>query len=363
MTRIAIIGTQGVPARYGGFETLVENLLGENCPPAIEYTVFCSSKDYETQLSAYRGAKLIYIPVHANGVQSTWYDIRSMVKAIGKFDVAVILGVSGCIFLPIFRLFFRGRIVVNIDGLEHRRAKWGRVARNFLRLSEAVAVRFADAVIADNQGILDYVRKTYRKEAALIAYGGDHVLMELTAEEETEILDRYGLFAGNYFLAICRIEPENNCHLILEGFARNGQPLIFIGNWDRSEYGKELAERYSGSENIRIQPAVYDLKDLYALRKRCRGYIHGHSAGGTNPSLVEAMFFGVPVFAFDVVYNRETTENCARYFSTPESLFVLVEELAEEEALRNGAAMAEISRRRYTWKRIAEQYVKLAIDN
>lgn len=227
MKQVAIIGTQGVPARYGGFESLVENIIGENCPADIRYTVFCSSKDLSSRNSSYKGCSLKYIPLHANGSQSIPYDIISLCKAIRGYDVVLVLGVSGCSFLPIFRLFSRTRLIVNIDGLEHRRDKWGRVARWILRFSESMAVRYADVVISDNKGIQDYVRETYHKESALIAYGGDHVGRDLSKETQQKYLGQYGLTPGEYAITVCRIEPENNCHITLEAFARSKKRLVF----------------------------------------------------------------------------------------------------------------------------------------
>lgn len=360
MKKVAIVGTQGVPAMYGGFETLVENIIGRNTYDNIEYTVFCSSKDYKVQLKSYKGARLIYIPVHANGIYSTLYDIVSMIKAIGKFDVIVILGVSGCIFLPLFRLLFRGKIIVNIDGLEYKRAKWGKVAKCFLFLSEIMAVKFSDVVVADNKGIQDYVRSKYRKKAELIAYGGDHVNIDLESEEEYNILRKYNLTPNTYSLTVCRIEPENNCHMILEAFAKNTkQFLVYVGNWRRCEYSKGLAEKYSNFENILILHPIYDLEELYALRRNCKSYIHGHSAGGTNPSLVEAMFFGVPILSFDVVYNRETTDNKAHYFSSSKDLYNLIENVIDIDFTENGNFMRKIAQDKYTWDEVANQYEQL----
>ena len=163
--RIAIIGTVGVPAVYGGFETLVENIIGENVSEDIEYTIFCSSKAYSEKKSKYKGARLKYVGLKANGAQSTLYDICSMLRTNNKYDVVLVLGVSGCIFLPLFRLWFKNRLIVNIDGLEHRRDKWGKFAKWFLLKSEAVAVKYADFVVADNQGIKDYVNETYNKRS------------------------------------------------------------------------------------------------------------------------------------------------------------------------------------------------------
>ena len=170
MKNVAVIGTVGVPAEYGGFETLVENLVSRKHTEDIRYTVYCSAKHYGQRPASYRGARLKYLPLNANGIQSIPYDILSMLKASGC-DVLLVLGCSGCIFLPVFRLFSKKRVVVNIDGLEHRRDKWNRLAKWFLRCSEAMAVRYADVVVADNQGIADYVLETYGKEACLIEYG------------------------------------------------------------------------------------------------------------------------------------------------------------------------------------------------
>ncbi len=352
---VAIVGIQGVPAKYGGFETLVENIIGENTPPQVQYTIFCSSKDYTTKLDSFKGAKLKYLPLfHANGVQSTPYDILAMLHCLSGYDTVVILGVSGCIFLPIFKLLYHKRLIVNIDGLEHKRAKWGKFAKWFLRTSEAMAVRFADIVIADNKCIQDYVTSTYNKPSELIAYGGDHVQRNLSEEQQLSTLQKYGVSAGNYAISVCRIEPENNSHIICEAFAKSGKNLVFVGNWDRSTYSRDLKNKYSQYANIKMINSLYDLDELYALRNQCHCYIHGHSAGGTNPSLVEAMFFGKPIIAYNVGYNKETTENKAYYFTTASDLQSLI--------TRNdldGQEMRTIATRRYTWKHISEQYSAL----
>lgn len=352
--KVAIIGTVGVPANYGGFESLVENLLGVHCPEDVDYTVYCSSKDMPDKRSEYKGAKLKYVSLHANGAQSIPYDILSMCRVISGYDVILILGVSGCLFMPILKGMSRSKIIVNIDGLEHRRAKWGRMARWVLRTSEAMAVKFADIIVSDNKGIQDYVSETYGKTSELIAYGGDHVKRDLTNDFIDSTLDKYGLKKGDYAITVCRIEPENNSHIILEAFSKTDKTLVFIGNWNHSEYSRQLREKYPVCPNIRILDAIYDLDVLYALRSNAGIYMHGHSAGGTNPSLVEAMFFGIPIIACDVVYNRETTENKAYYFkSTADILSHL------NSASLNGEEMIEIANRRYTWKHISEQYCKL----
>jgi hypothetical protein len=170
---ISIIGTAGIPARYGGFETLAENLVRKRIGD-IQYTVFCSARLYPQKQQLCFGAKLKYIQLSANGITSMLYDLISMFLSLHS-DVMLILGISGSLFLPIIRLFYRGKIITNLDGLEWKRTKWNRFARFILRASEKTAVKFSDILIGDNQGILDYVAQEYNKEAMLIEYGADHI--------------------------------------------------------------------------------------------------------------------------------------------------------------------------------------------
>ena len=177
--RVSVIGTVGVPACYGGFESLVDNLL-DFTPQNVEYTVFCSGKKYENRLEPYKGAKLVYLEKDANGIESIFYDFEGMKRSLDS-DIMLILGVSGCMFLPFIRRRFKGKIITNIDGLEWRRDKLKWYAKHLLKFSEKMAVRHSDIVIGDNKGITDYVNAEYKKEVKnkrveLIAYGGDHVL-------------------------------------------------------------------------------------------------------------------------------------------------------------------------------------------
>ena len=356
--KVAIIGTVGIPANYGGFETLAENMVLQNHSDDLEYSVYCSGKNYKVKHWVYRGAKTIYLPLKANGVESIPYDVLSILHALRQADVLLILGVSGCIILPLIRLVSKKRIIVNIDGLEHRRDKWKKYVRKFLKYSEALAVKHADVVVTDNKGIQDYVQEEYQKDSVLIEYGGDHVLCDVKDLEE-EVLGRYHLERGGYSLALCRIEPENNVEMILKAFSWSSKLLVFIGNWGKSEFGKNMRTTYGDKKNIRLLDPIYDLKILNVLRSNCHFYIHGHSAGGTNPSLVEAMYFAKPIFAFDVVYNRETTENRADYFKDEHELLGLVDNMDDNTSCAKGASMQEIATRRYRWDVITNKYVEL----
>ena len=344
---ISVIGTVGVPACYGGFESLVENLL----PSRKIDLIYCTRKAYENELSEYKGSRLKYWSLDANGVQSIPYDVISIVHSLlfTKNDLLV-LGVSGAIAIPFFKLFSKRKVVTNIDGLEWKRAKWGKTAKWFLKFSEKVAVKFSDKVIADNAAIAEHVLTAYNKQAEVIAYGGDHAVKgHLPAEKEA------------FSLALCRIEPENNVKMILEAYAQvPNQSLKFIGNWNNSEFGKELKNRFGVFNNIELIDPIYDLEQLFKLRSKAARYIHGHSAGGTNPSLVEMMFFDLPIYCFDCNYNRASTEDKAMYFSSSEHLVELLN--TKNEDLTIAKQMLEVSKRRYTWSIVKQQYENLFDD-
>lgn len=354
--KIALLGTVGVPGRYGGFETLAENLVRqhERTGHQSTLTVWCSGKDNKEQPAQFGSAALRYVGLRANGMQSIAYDAISLWQAVRSgHDRIVLLGVSGALALPFIRLISKARIVTNIDGVEWKREKWKGLARAVLRASEWAAVRFSHEIIADNQAIADHVRGTYDSKCRVIAYGGDHAIAESgEGSAPAGLPDKYAL-------SLCRIEPENNVHVILKAWEQISSPLVFVGNWDNSAYGQELRARYADRDNIYLVDPVYDPGALRALRDRASLYVHGHSAGGTNPSLVEMMHFGVPVFAHGCTFNRYSTEEKASYFENAADLVRETEALTPEDGARIGADMREIAQRRYTWDQIAQAYFTL----
>lgn len=346
--RVAIVGCVGVPARYGGFETLAENLLETQ---EFEFTVYCSSLAYKEKVRQFRGARLRYLALNANGVQSILYDaISAFSAALSRNDVILVLGVSAAFIFPMLRLLFPGiRLVTNVDGVEWRREKWRGIAKRFLRFSEKMAAKWSNIVIADNQAIAFHLKTEYGVASRVIAYGGDHAAVETKAPAVVE----------GYALMICRVEPENNVHIILEAFAALDTELIAVGNWSANVYGRRLRYQYAGHNGLKLVDPIYDADELAEYRRKCRIYIHGHSAGGTNPSLVEIMHFAKPVIAFDCAYNRETTENRAMYFSDVDTLVHLLRRSSSDLMNEVGRAMLEIANRRYTWDIVRAQYFQL----
>jgi glycosyltransferase involved in cell wall biosynthesis len=281
-----------------------------------------------------------------------------MIHAAFNCNAMFICGTSGCIALPLIKLINKN-IVLNPDGQEWKRGKWNKAVQWFLKISESFGVRFAKNVIADNKKIQEYIAEKYRKNSALIEYGGDQV-MNIPMSAET--MKKYKIKPQNYAFKVCRIEPENNIHLIIEAFQFiPDSPLILIGNWNNSNYGKQLREENKVYKNLKLLDPIYEQTTLDELRSNCMVYIHGHSVGGTNPSLVEAMNLGLCVIAYDVDYNRETTENQALYFKNKEDLLsIMGKNKANEINISEfQTKMETIAKRRYLWHIITDKYKEI----
>ena len=353
--KVAVIGTVGLPACYGGFETLTAYLV-KHLHHEHELTVYCSGKKYPKaeRRSHYESAKLVYLPFQANGAQSIIYDCLSILHALFFADVLLILGVPGGMLLPFVRWFTNKKIIISIDGIEWRRDKWNRYAKWFLRWSENLAVKFSHADISDNDAIQNYTARAYSTRSRVIEYGGDHARKQPITEEARE---KYPFLAKPYAFKVCRIEPENNVHLVLGAFAElPNYPFVLVGNWNNSAYGRQLRKEYSPCPNLHLLDPIYDQAQLDVLRSNCYVYVHGHSAGGTNPSLVEAMSLGLPVLAFGVSFNKATTEHKAMYFADKSELkkHINATRIGTWKAL--GREMQAIADRRYNWAVIAKKY-------
>lgn len=353
--KIAIIGTVGLPAKYGGFETLAEHLVDHLNTP-YEMTVYCSGKKYpkNKRMSFYKNARLRYLPLDANGIQSIPYDTLSILHALFYADVLLILGVAGAWILPFVKLFTAKKIIISIDGIEWKRDKWNLLAKWYLWWAEKIAVKYSHIDISDNESIQDYTAVRYGSLSRIIEYGADHTLKVLPAFADKE---EFPFLKMPYAVKVCRIEPENNVHEVLEAFSQLPRhTLVLIGNWNNSEYGKNLRKKYASCKNLVLLDPIYEQRKLDVIRGNALVYIHGHSAGGTNPSLVEAMFLGLPVIAYGVSYNKTTTENNALYFHDAAELKTWIETVKVDRLHELGACMKEIADRRYTWKVIADKY-------
>lgn len=358
--KVAIIGTNGLPAKYGGFETLV-NYLTLNLNKEFDLIVYCSKTEKKNRLSEFNKSKLVYLPFKANGWQSLIYDAVSILHALLKFDVLVILGSSGVTAFP-FKIFFNKKIIFNIGGIEWQKVRGtkflAKIEVPVKKIFEKICVRFSDFVVADNKVIYDYVLENYKTECVLAEYGGDHAKYTSISES---LKKKYPFINSQYDISVSRAQEDMNIHVLLESYKNVPERnLVIISNWDISDYGirlrKEFKDKY---KNIFILEAVYDIDELNALRSNAEIYLHSHSLCGTAPSLVEAMSIGLPVICFDVNTNRATTEEKSLYFDSVPSLSNLLKQIKPNEISELGNKMKEIADRRYYWNRITEVYKNL----
>jgi lipopolysaccharide/colanic/teichoic acid biosynthesis glycosyltransferase/glycosyltransferase involved in cell wall biosynthesis len=360
--RLAILGTRGVPARYGGFETFAEQLATRLVSRGVDVTVFCPA-DAPKCDATYQGVTLRYIPSPAMGAFSeVVWDVKCFWNARREFEVVYMLGVGAGFAAWIPRLF-GAAVWINSDGMEWKRTKWSLLQRMYLAVAEAASVLFASRIVADADTIAEYLRDRYPglKKISTIAYGAD--IPALTPERQ--ILNEWKLNPDGYYLIVCRLEPENNVFEILEGFERanSSLPLVVLGNVENpNAYVRKLLE--FGSDRIRFVGTLFDRERLNALRYYARAYFHGHSVGGTNPSLLEAMACSNLVIAHDNPFNREVLGDSGLHWSTSDELASIVSAVdgLRVNADLRGKKAAEIVRSRYQWDHIADVYLGLLKD-
>ena len=356
--QLAIVGIRGLPNTYGGFETLAENLV-HHLSKDLDITVYCSSKDMESRMDTFDGARLKYIPVTSHGAFGIIYDSIALVRAVLKNDKVLFLGFGGGFVVP-FLWRYKSKLILNIGGLDWQRSKWSGFAQKIIRKAEALLMKNCGTLISDNVGIQQYIQQQYGRSSTLIAYGGDQAVPQEILPEHLTI---YPFLSSPYAFAVCRIQHDNNINMILDAFVENPViPLVLVGNWADSEYGIKTKSDYSAEQNLILLDAIYDRKLLDVLRSNCTFYIHGHSAGGTNPSLAEAMYLGLPVFAFASGYNEHTTNHQALYFGNLEELKKLIRAYSSVDLEKMGNSLREIAVKAYRWSTIADQYKQLILD-
>ncbi len=349
---VALVGSVGMPARYGGFETFVQELAPRLAMLGMQVTVTCDATQYETHPREFRGCRLLWLPLRANGVLSVLHDSLALLLTCWRVDVIVILGVSSGPMIPVIRAISRARLIVNTDGVEWRRGKFNAAKQMILRLFDRLAQVGSHTVVIDNEALAPFVLASKSRTAAVIAYGGDHALATEPAPLQPELV------GAPYALTICRIEPENNVGLLIEAFLQSScERYVFVGNWSSSDYGRGLYERYRHEPRLKLLQPIYDAAVLRGIRQHSRAYLHGHSVGGTNPSLVEMLFFDAPILAFDCEFNRATCGRAALYFGSASSLRQELERVWREPGV--DAVAREGARSRYTWAGIAREYASL----
>jgi glycosyltransferase involved in cell wall biosynthesis len=358
--RIAMLGTRGVPAAYGGFETAVEEIGQRLVAEGHEVTVYCRSTGNAPK--EHLGMRLVTLPaLHVKTLETLSHTAISTAHFLGarRQDVAFLFNAANAPFVPLLRS--RGTAVaVHVDGLEWKRDKWGRTGRRYYRMAEQLAVREADALIADAQGVADYYDDEFRIPTELISYGS-----KILRNPPSDAIEAIGLVPGQFHLVVARFEPENHVDVIVDGYRRSNAklPLVVVGSAPYSAaYTDGIGEMAAADPRIRLLGGVWDQRLLDQLYGHALSYLHGHSVGGTNPSLLRAMGAGTAVLGWDVVFNREVAGTAGLYFGSAAQLAPQIEEV-ERYPFRFrdiGELMQERARKRYNWDSVTEAYEALA---
>jgi len=355
--RLAILGTRGIPARYGGFETFAEQLAVRLVEQGHDVTVFCET--VAEPIEQYKGVSLRYVPAPNLGPFSTLvFDARCLWRARKEFDVVYMLGYGASLVCWLPRLW-GNEVWINMDGLEWARRKWGPIARMYFRIAEGIAMWSPSRIVADASAIKASLQSRHREvpPCDVIPYG-----CEIVDEGAPEEVKGLGLVPGCYYLVVCRFEPENHVKEIIEGFllSKSSVPLVLVGDHERANaYVKSLKECNDG--RILFTGPIYDAARIQALRLFCRGYIHGHSVGGTNPSLLEAMGCGNTIIAHDNAFNREVLGDSGLFFSRPDQISGAIHDIDSGlvDTAKMGNNAVERVKRYYTWEGITDHYCRL----
>lgn len=353
MKRLAIVGAHGLPAKYGGYCTLAE-YLAEYKPDDFDVTVYCCKPEYKEYPDSYKGVHLEWINKPARGLQAFRYHAYGIKHAINAgADCILLCGPNGGFSLPFYPKH-RDKFYLNVGGVEWKRNKYNWIMRRVMRLLMKSAVHYSGHLIADNVGMHEYYIEEYgRDDSVVIAYGGDQAKTEEIIDETR---NKYPFVDGKFALSIARIQSDNNTEMLLEAFKDGPLPLVYIGNWNVTEWSIELRQKYSDNPYLILLDAIFDVPLLNQIRSHCSLYFHGHSAGGTNPSLVEAMHLGVPLLCFDNGFNNNTTFHKAFYFKSVEDIKNILKNTSEIEFAKEAATMKDLAIKHYKWETIAKQY-------
>jgi glycosyltransferase involved in cell wall biosynthesis len=358
---VLILGTRGIPSKHSGFETFAQDFSLFLRARGHDVTVYCQvDKAEHFREDEWNGIRRVMIPAGEGSLGTILFDWHAIRHSMREKGVVLTLGYNTGVFNAMYRL--RGvSNLMNMDGIEWRRQKWSRIARAWFWINEWAGARVATHLVADHPEIGKHLlRHTSPRKITVIPYGAD-----LVTSAPVELVHRYGLLPKKYYLLIARPEPENSILQIVQGYSlkRRGIPLVILGKYSRDGTSYQNKVLDAAGPEIKFLGAIFDRDIVRALRFHARAYVHGHSVGGTNPSLVESLAAGNAVIAHDNSFNRWVAGEGARYFKSPGDLMEILESLdGEGSQLLN---MEEASRKRhresFTQDKILSAYEELLL--
>lgn len=358
--KIAIAGTRGIPNNYGGFEQCAEFLSVRLAQRGHEVTVY-STHYHPYQENKFEGVTIrhCYNPENKIGTPGNFiYDYLCMRDAVkNNFDVLLVLGyTTASVFYP-YMNFRKTALITNMDGLEWKRDKWNPVVKKMAKYFEKLGAMHSQHLVSDNEKIREYILKTYNRDSDFIAYG----CMPFESPDES-VLKEYKVEKGKYGILIARMEAENNIEMILQGFVASKQDckLLVVGN-PVTKYGIRMKETYGTDSRVVFTGGIYNLNHLNNLRYYSKFYFHGHSVGGTNPSLLEAMASSAYIIAHGNEFNKAILGDDALYFNDHGSLSKLLNNYIYADEMRKNGVVRNLEKVKniYNWEHITNLYENL----
>jgi len=359
--RIAILGTRGIPNHYGGFEHISE-YVSEGLVKRGHHVSVYNSHNHLYQEKTWNGVEIIhcYDPEYLVGTAGQFiYDLNCLLDARKrKFDVLLIMGyTSSSVWGKLYPK--KSAIITNMDGLEWKRSKYSKRVQNFLKYAEKLAVKHSKYYVSDSMVIKSYLADKYDINSRYIPYGAD-----VFSNDEREQFDKEDALKEDYFLLMARMEPENNIETILEGFNRSHSSKKFKVLGDVSNrFGQYIGHKFKNDERIEFKGAIFDTAKVRSLQNNSYLYFHGHSVGGTNPSLLEAMASEALIAAHNNPFNQAVLHGDAYYFSNSGGVRELVENVQRKEpekAMINNNL--EKIKYQFNWESIIDQYEQFAVE-
>lgn len=365
--KIAFISTRGIPNNYGGFEQFAEYISVGLAKRGHEVVVY-SPHFHPYKEDTYKGVRIKHIyspePWMGSSVGSFFYDFASLKDALKKEKFDIIYEAGYTSIVPAYIWFNVRKIkypifTTNMDGLEYKRTKFNKWVQKFIFWEEKMTVKHSHYLIADNMGIHDYYKEKYGKESKFLAYGAD-----IHDNYNEEFLKEFELEIDNYYLLVARLEPENNIIMAIEGYLaskeKGKRPLVIVGKTN-TPHGKELVAKYGNEKSVRFVGGIYDFDKLNSIRHFSYAYFHGHSVGGTNPSLLEAMASDCFILANDNIFNKAVLGENALYYLDHNAVTELLNNI-ESLALKHKKSFIErnleIIRKEYSWDKLVDEHEK-----
>lgn len=348
MKRVAIIGTHGLYANFGGWDQLVRNLAERKIDPNIEYLIF-NSIETPKNISCPKGVKVKRLYLKASGFQGIFYDFWSILVCFWKVDTILFLGVQGIPLIPILSMFRSVKIVSNVGGIEWERPKFSFFSKQYLKFCFNLSFIYSDYVVLDNPHYKTFLPQNIKSKIVVLPYGGE---IDTKLNVNTKFEEKYPFIKGDYFLSISRALADNLIDELCESFVNSKHSLVLISNLSSSTFGKDVYSKYNSYPNIILINGLYNKSELDLIRRKCKAYIHTHTLCGTAPSLVEMIIAQRPIISIDNPQNKFTLHNQGFFFSKFSDIQSLIN---SNTSLSNFIPSKDICEL-YDWKKIVFDY-------